>query len=83
METVYKLGFCYNELGLYKQAFYYLDLIASDGNIRHTMELINTMANSKDLRLFNYTEGVMEEVNGAAAHVDPLTELGVADIRQM
>ncbi|MBQ1584187.1 MAG: hypothetical protein II078_03885, partial [Muribaculaceae bacterium] len=53
MEAVYKLGFCYNELGLYKQAFYYLDLIASDGNIRHTMELINTMANSKDLRLFN------------------------------
>ena len=62
MEAVYKLGFCYNELGLYKQAFYYLDLIASDGNIRHTMELVNTMANSKDLRLFNYTEGVMEEV---------------------
>jgi tetratricopeptide (TPR) repeat protein len=62
METAYKLGFCYNELGLYKQAFYYLDLMASDGNIRHTMELVNCMANSKDLRLFGYTEGVMEEV---------------------
>ena len=62
METAYKLGFCYNELGLHKQAFYYLDLMASDGNIRHTMELVNSMANSKDLRLFSYTEGVMEEV---------------------
>lgn len=62
MEVAYKIGFIYNELGLYKQAFYYLDLMASDGNIRHTMELINTMANSKDLRLFSYTEGVMEEV---------------------
>ena len=62
MDAAYKLGFCYNELGQYKQAFYYLDLMASDGNIRHTMELINTMANSKDLRLFSYTEGVMEEV---------------------
>ena len=62
METAYKLGFCYNELGLYKQAFYFLDLMANDGNIRHTMELVNTMANSKDLRVFNYTEGVMEEV---------------------
>lgn len=62
MEVVYKLGFCYNDLGLYKQAFYYLDLIASDGNIRHTMELVNAMANSKDMRLFSYTEGVMEEV---------------------
>lgn len=62
MEAAYKLGFCYNELGLYKQAFYYLDLMASDGNIRHTMELVNSMANSKDLRLFSYTEGVMDEV---------------------
>ena len=62
MEVAYKLGFCYNELGLYKQAFYYLDLIASDGNIRHTMELVNAMANGKDLRLFNYTEGIMDEV---------------------
>ena len=62
METAYKLGFCYNELGLNKQAFYYLDLMASDGNIRHTMELVNSMANSKDLRLFSYTEGVMDEI---------------------
>lgn len=62
MEVAYKLGFCYNELGLYKQAYYFLDFIANDGNIRHTMELVNTMANGKDLRIFNYTEGVMEEV---------------------
>ncbi len=62
MEMAYKLGFSYNELGLYRQAFYYLDLMASDGNIRHTMELVNTMANGKDLRLFSYTEEVMEEV---------------------
>ena len=62
METAYKLGFCYNELGLPKLAFYYLDLMASDGNIRHTMELINAMANSKDLRLFSYTEGIFDEV---------------------
>ena len=49
-------------MGLHKQAFYYLDLMASDGNIRHTMELVNSMANGKDLRLFSYTEEVMEEV---------------------
>ena len=62
MEIAFKLGFCYNELGMPKQAFYYLDLMASDGNIRHTMELVNSMANSKDMRLFSYTEGVMDEV---------------------
>ena len=74
METAYKLGFCYNELGLHKQAFYYLDLMASDGNIRHTMELVNAMANSKDLRLFNYTEGVMEEIKRNFSQDDELPE---------
>jgi len=74
MEVAYKLGFCYNDLGLYKQAFYYLDLMASDGNIRHTMELVNSMANSKDLRLFNYTEGVMEEVKRNFSEDDELPD---------
>ncbi len=74
METAYKLGFCYNELGLYKQAFYYLDLMATDGNIRHTMELVNTLANSKDLRLFSYTEGVMEEVKRNFSEDDELPD---------
>ena len=62
MEVAYKLGFCYNDLGRYKEAYYYLDLMANDGNIRHTMEMVNNMANNKDLRVFNYTDGVMEEV---------------------
>ena len=74
METAYKLGFCYNELGLHKQAFYYLDLMATDGNIRHTMELVNAMANSKDLRLFSYTEGVMEEIKRNFSQDDDLPE---------
>jgi hypothetical protein len=74
METAYKLGFCYNELGLNKQAFYYLDLMATDGNIRHTMELVNAMANSKDLRLFSYTEGVMEEIKRNFSQDDELPE---------
>ena len=74
MEAAYKLGFCYNELGLYKQAFYYLDLMATDGNIRHTMELVNTMANSKDLRLFSYTEGVMNEIKQNFGEDDELPD---------
>ena len=74
LETAYKLGFCYNELGLCRQAFYYLDLMASDGNIRHTLELVIAMANSKDLRLFNYTEGVMEEIKRNFSQDDELPE---------
>ena len=74
MDAAYRLGFCYNELGLYKQAFYYLDLMANDGNIRHTMELVNMMANSKDLRLFSYTEGVMNEVKRNFGEDDELPD---------
>ena len=74
IEVAYKLGFCYNELGLYKQAFYYLDLMASDGNIRHTMELVNALANSKDMRLFSYTEGIMEEVKRNFENNDELPD---------
>ena len=74
MEAAYKLGFCYNKLGLYKQAFYYLDLMATDGNIRHTMELVNTMASNKDMRLFSYTEGVMEEVKRNFSEDDELPD---------
>lgn len=62
LDVAYKLGFCYNELGLYKQAFHYLDLVANDGNILHAMALVNAMTNGKDLRVFSYTESVMEEV---------------------
>lgn len=62
MEVAYMIGSIYNNLGLYKQAFYYLDLMANDGNIRHTMELVNAMTNGKDPRIFSYTDSVMEEV---------------------
>ena len=74
MEAAYKLGFCYNKLGLSKQAFYYLDLMATDGNIRHTMELVNTMASNKDMRIFSYTEGVMEEVKRNFSEDDELPD---------
>lgn len=74
LETAYMLGFCYNELGLPKQAFYYLDLLSDDGNIRHTMELVNAMANSKDLRVFNYTEKVMDEVKRNFSEADELPD---------
>ena len=74
LEVSYKLGFCYNELKLYKQAFYYLDLVSNDGNIRHTMEMVNTMANGKDVRIFSYTESVMEEVKRNFGEDDELPD---------
>ena len=74
IETAYMIGFCYNELGLHQQAFYYLDLTANDGNIRHTMELINSMVDSKDMRLFNFTDAVMDEVKRNFSEDEDLPE---------
>ena len=74
IETAYMIGFCYNELGLPKQAFYYLDLTANDGNIRHTMEIINSMVDSKDMRLFNFTDAVMDEVKRNFSEDEDLPE---------
>jgi hypothetical protein len=48
--------------------------MASDGNIRHTMELVNALANSKDMRLFSYTEGIMEEVKRNFENNDELPD---------
>jgi len=62
LDVAYYLGFCYNELKLYIQAFSYLNLVSEDGNIVHAMEMVNNMANNKDLRIFNYTDGLMKDL---------------------
>jgi len=59
LQIAYKLGFCYNELKVYDKAYYYLDLTDGDGNIAHTMELVNMLANSGDLRVFNVIDETM------------------------
>ncbi|MBR5725789.1 MAG: hypothetical protein IKX56_03535 [Muribaculaceae bacterium] len=74
MEVAYMIGSIYNNFGLHKQAFYYLDLMANDGNIKHTMELVNAMANSKDPRIFSFTDSVMDEVKRNFDKEDELPE---------
>ncbi len=62
IELCYCIGFCYTELRLFRDAYYYLDYVRDDGNIRHTSELINAMANGKDFRLFALTDDIAQAI---------------------
>lgn len=48
--VIFRLGFCYNELGLYKQAYFYLDGVFRTGSLNNNEEFINTLVNSEDWR---------------------------------
>lgn len=49
-ETCYLIGFCYNDMHLYKMALYYLEIIHPIKNIAYVEEYINCLANMEDLR---------------------------------
>lgn len=62
-EVCYNLGFCYTEIRQYEKAFYYLDVLQFDGNVKHSTELINCLANNKDIRVFKIINEIMEAIN--------------------
>lgn len=55
-EICFRLGFACNELKLYKEAYYYLEIISNTGNLRYIMEYINCLVNSKDFRAFSVVD---------------------------
>lgn len=57
------LGFCYNEIGNYKMAFFYLNVVGASPRIQYAEEYINTLANSADIRTFQVIDGVLTDVN--------------------
>lgn len=69
-ELCYNIGFCYTELKLYQKAFYYLNLLEDDGNIRHNSELINCLANGRDVRVFKVIDGIMHAIQEHAEKND-------------
>lgn len=60
-ELCYRIGFCYNELKLYKEAYVYLDAVANCGNLTYVMEYINCLVNSKDHRAISVIENFMNQ----------------------
>ena len=74
LELCYCIGFCYTELHLYRDAYYYLDYVRDDGNIRHTNELINCLANGKDFRLFAVTDDIARAIHDQYEHDEDIPE---------
>ena len=61
-DICYHIGFCYCELKLYKQAYYYLDIVGDIGRIDFAMEHVNTLANASDIRIFRTIGNILNDV---------------------
>lgn len=48
--VMYRLGYCYNELGLFKQAYYYLEQVFRTDSLEWNMEHVNALVNGSDWR---------------------------------
>lgn len=73
-ELCYCIGFCYTELRLYRDAFYYLDYLRGVGSVRYATEFINALANGKDLRIFTITDDIMEGISKQYPKEDDIPE---------
>lgn len=62
-EICFIIGFCYMELQLYAEAYYYLDIIHDVNNIRFAEEYVNCLVNAHDFR-------ALDMVNRMMSHVD-------------
>ena len=61
--TCYYIAFCYVEMGMYENAYYYVDLLRGSNNIEHLMELVNVLANAGDIRVFYYIDSYLKMIH--------------------
>lgn len=71
-DVCYKIGYCFCDMGNYSSAIYYLELTEPLKSILYTIEYINALVNSGDLRAM-YTidktlENVQRQISDAAAN---------------
>ena len=57
-EVCYYIGFSYDALGLYKQAYYYLDAVCPLNRLNYMEEYVNCMVNNKDFRALSIIENM-------------------------
>ena len=50
LDICYRIGFCYNELKNFHEAFYYLNILNGSHVIAHVAEYVNVLANGSDVR---------------------------------
>lgn len=61
-EVNYYLGFCYNDLGLYHKAYYFLDTILNQNKISYTKEYIISLVNARDFRALNVINTILDKI---------------------
>jgi hypothetical protein len=61
-EISFLIGFCYMELQLFAEAYYFLDIVHDLNNIRYAQEYINCMVNSNDYRAAEIVENMISFV---------------------
>ena len=64
MERIcYYIAFCYTELGMLENAYYYVELLRGSNNIEHLMELVNVLANAGDMRVLYYIDSYLKMIS--------------------
>ena len=59
----YYIGFCYCELGLYKQAYFYLNITIDEENYLFLQEYVNCVTNMNDFRAIYSIRNLIERIN--------------------
>lgn len=68
--TCYYIGFCFNELGKYDKAFFYLDIARMSEKPRYKIEYINSLVNSGDMRALSYVDSEIYEIRAKNEKLD-------------
>ena len=68
--TCYYIGFCFNELGKYDKAFFYLDIARMSEKPRYKIEYINSLVNSGDMRALSYVDSEIDEIRAKNEKLD-------------
>ena len=61
-DVCFYLGFSYMELGLFQQAYYYLDILLPQRRYAYTTEYINCLVNANDLRALDIINHYLDEL---------------------
>ena len=69
-ELCHCIGLCYCRLGLYRQAYYYLDIAFPQNNIRYTEEYVNCLVNSNDFRSLPLVTNLLEQMESKLEESD-------------
>lgn len=69
-EVCFNIGFCFNELGQYDRAAYYLGLIKNDDDPKYIIEYINALVNGGDPHAMNIIQYYISNIDEKNISVD-------------